>query len=108
MSLERLGYSCNNLKPITLCTLLDNAVVVPKTPPKPAAKPKTPSAPKKKKTAPKKRLATKFPSNKQLINAATSYKPHKCKDAKNKGQIREWILVNSTKEQLDLREIWGM
>jgi len=96
-------YQYKNLMPDTLC-MHDDAVVVPKTPPKSAAKPKTPSAPKKKKTASKttapKKSATKLPSNKQLINAATSYKPHKCKDAKNKAQIREWILVNSTKEQL--------
>lgn len=99
-------YNCSNLKPNTLCTLLDNAVVEPKTPPKPAAKPKTPSAPKKKKTAskttaPKKKTtATKFPTNQKLINAGTGRKPHKCKDAKNKAQIREWILANSDPSQL--------
>jgi hypothetical protein len=99
-------YSCNNLKPSTLRTLLAGAVVEPKTPPKPAAKPKTPSAPKKKTTAskttaPKKKTtATKFPSNQKLINAGTGRKPHKCKDAKNKAQIREWILANSDPSQL--------
>ena len=92
-------YSCNNLKPNTLRTLLAGAVVEPKTPPKPAAKSKTPSAPKKKKTASKttapKKKTTKPPSNTQLKKDAGG----KCPTGP-KGKIHEYILAKCTVPQL--------
>ena len=92
-------YNCSNLKPNTLCTLLANAVVEPKTPPKPAAKPKTPSAPKKKKTASKttapKKKTTKPPSNKDLKKDAGG----KCPTGP-KSKIQEYILAKCTVAQL--------
>ena len=91
-------YSHINLKPDTLC-MHDDAVVVPKTPPKSAAKPKTPSAPKKKKTASKttapKKKTTKPPSNTQLKNDAKGKCP-----AGPKGKIQEYILAKCTVAQL--------
>jgi hypothetical protein len=92
-------YSCNNLRPSTLNTLLAGAVVEPKTPPKPAAKPKTPSAPKKKKTASKttapKKKTTKPPSNTQLKNIVKG----KCPTGP-KTKIHEYILAKCTVPQL--------